>query len=114
MGKLGRKVYCNFDKKVKCILLIKGYKRCVFEETTKEQNVKGERQVGICALLPQSERESLVEAMKKKVCPILEVGKINATVLQKSNSPLMNFRVISLLGVSKKVSAFATSTTSPL
>jgi hypothetical protein len=66
MGKLGRRVCCNFDKNVKCILFIKGHKRCVFEETTEEQHERGERQLGICALLPQSERESLLTAMKKE------------------------------------------------
>ncbi|MGE5574663.1 MAG: hypothetical protein ACM3UL_00870 [Ignavibacteria bacterium] len=66
MGKLGRKVCCEFDKNVKCILLIKGRKRCVFDETTKEQHERGERQLGVCALLPQSERESFLLAMKKE------------------------------------------------
>jgi len=66
MGKLGRKIYCEFDKNVKCILLIKGHKRCVFDETTEEQRERGERQLGVCALLPHSEREHFLAAMKKQ------------------------------------------------
>jgi hypothetical protein len=38
VGKLGRKVCCNFDKDVKCILIVKGQKGCVFEETTEEHS----------------------------------------------------------------------------
>ena len=66
MGKLGRKVYCEFDRNVKCILLIKGHKQCVFDETTEKQHEMGERQLGVCALLPQSERESFLAALKKE------------------------------------------------
>ncbi len=75
MGKLGRKVCCEFDKNVKCILLIQGHKRCVFEETSEEQRERGERQLGVCGLLPQSEREGFLAAMKKEGFPILEAGK---------------------------------------
>jgi hypothetical protein len=66
VGKLGRKICCNFDKDVKCILLIKGHKRCMFEETSKEQHERGERQLGVCALLPQSERDNILAAIKKE------------------------------------------------
>jgi hypothetical protein len=66
MGKLGRKVCCSFDKNVKCILLIKGQKRCVFEETTEKQHGRGERQLGVCGLLPKSEQEGFLAAMKKE------------------------------------------------
>ena len=66
MGKLGRKICCDFDKDVKCILLTKGYKRCIFEETSREQHQKGEKQLGVCALLPQSERENILAAIKKE------------------------------------------------
>ena len=67
VGNLGRKICCNFDKNVKCILLIKGHKRCVFEETSEKQHGRGELQLGVCALLPQSEREEFLTAMKKKM-----------------------------------------------
>lgn len=66
MGKLGRKVRCNYDKNVKCILLIKGHKRCIFEETTKQQHERGEQQLGVCALLPESERAAFLASMKKE------------------------------------------------
>ncbi len=66
MGKLGRKICCNYDKNVKCILLVKGKKACVFEETTEEQREKGERQLGICALVPQAEREIFLAEIKKE------------------------------------------------
>ena len=66
MGKLGRKICCDFDKEVKCILLTKGHKRCIFEETSKEQHQKGEQQLGVCALLPQSERDNILVAIKKE------------------------------------------------
>jgi hypothetical protein len=65
LGKLGRKVYCNYDKNVKCILLVNGNKRCVFEETTDKQQERGEIQLGVCALLPESEREKVLIAVKK-------------------------------------------------
>jgi hypothetical protein len=65
MGKLGRKVCCNFDKNLKCILLVNGNKRCVFEETTNKQQEHGEVQLGVCALLPELEREKVLVAMKK-------------------------------------------------
>jgi len=66
LGKLGRKIYCNFDKDVKCILLVKGHKGCVFEETTEKQHEKGEVQLGFCALLPPSEREEILAVIKKE------------------------------------------------
>jgi hypothetical protein len=66
VGKLGRKIYCNFNKDIKCILLIQGHKRCIFEETSKEQNERGEKQIGVCALLPQSERDRILAAIKKE------------------------------------------------
>ena len=65
LGKLGRKICCDFNKDVKCILLVKGHKGCVFEETTSEQQEKGEKQLGVCALLPQTERELFLAEMKK-------------------------------------------------
>ena len=66
MGKFGRKTCCNFDKAVKCILLVEGHKGCVFEETTKEQHERGEMQLGFCALLPKSERDGILAEMKKE------------------------------------------------
>ncbi len=66
VGKLGRKIYCDFNNDVKCILLIKGHKRCVFEETNEKQRERGEQQLGVCALLPQSERDEVLAAIKKE------------------------------------------------
>jgi hypothetical protein len=66
LGKLGRKICCTFDKDVKCILLVKGRKRCVFEETSEEQKKRGEQQLGVCALLPQSERDHILAQIKKE------------------------------------------------
>jgi len=66
LGKLGRKIYCDFDKDVKCILLVKGHKGCVFEETSEEQQKRGEQQLGVCALLPQSERDHILAEIKKE------------------------------------------------
>jgi hypothetical protein len=66
MPKLGRKICCGFNKDVKCILLVKGYRHCVFEETTEKQREKGEQQLGVCALLPQNEREKILEQIKKE------------------------------------------------
>jgi len=65
MVKIGRKICCNFDKNVKCILLVKGHKGCVFEETTEEQHERVELQLGFCALLPQSERDDVLATIKK-------------------------------------------------
>ena len=66
VGKLGRKVSCVYNKDVKCIVLVNGKKRCIFEETTDEQRENGKVQVGVCALLPQSERERFIVAMEKE------------------------------------------------
>lgn len=66
MGKLGRKICCNFNKEVKCILLVDGNKLCIFDETTEEQHEKGDVQMGICPLLPKSEREGFLAAMKEE------------------------------------------------
>jgi len=66
LAKFGRKVCCNYDKNIKCILLVKGQKRCVFEETTEKQHEKGELQFGLCALLPQSERKRYLASIKKE------------------------------------------------
>jgi hypothetical protein len=66
LGKLGRKVCCNFNRNVKCLLLVKGHKSCVFEETTAEQRSRGEVQFGFCVWLPLSEREAVLAEMKKK------------------------------------------------
>ena len=66
MGKLGLNVCCNFDKNVKCVLLNKGHKQCVFEETTKEQKERGEQQLGVCALLPETERDNILAQIKKE------------------------------------------------
>jgi hypothetical protein len=66
VGKFGRKVCCEFDKDVKCVLLVQGHKRCVFDETTEKQHERGERQLGVCALLPQKERDEFLAAMKKE------------------------------------------------
>jgi hypothetical protein len=66
MPKLGRKICCNYRKDVKCILLVKGHKSCIFEETTEKQQEAGERQLGVCALLPQTERDEVLAAIKKE------------------------------------------------
>jgi hypothetical protein len=66
LGRLGRKVSCNYNKDIKCLLLFNGKKRCIFEETTDKQGENGRVQVGVCALLPQSERERFLAAMKKE------------------------------------------------
>jgi hypothetical protein len=66
LPKLGRKICCDFNKEAKCILLIKGRKRCVFDETSEEQHERGAMQLGLCALLPESEREHVLAALKKE------------------------------------------------
>jgi hypothetical protein len=66
LGKLGRKICCNFDKNAKCILLVKGHKRCVFDETTEQQKELGEQQIGFCALLPKPQRDYILAEIKKQ------------------------------------------------
>ena len=66
MGKLGRKICCNYDPNVKCLLLVKGQKQCVFEETTEKQQEEGVQQLGVCALLPESERENILAQIKNE------------------------------------------------
>jgi len=51
---------------VKCILLVKGHKLCVFDETTEKQREKGEQQLGVCALLPHNERDNILTQIKKE------------------------------------------------
>ncbi len=67
MGKLGRKICCEYDTNVKCILLVRGHKQCVFEETTEKQQERGEQQLGVCALMPESERAKILAQIKSKV-----------------------------------------------
>jgi hypothetical protein len=47
-------------------MLVKGHKGCVFEETSGKQREEGEMQVGICALLPESERKHVLAAIKEE------------------------------------------------
>jgi len=65
LSKFGRKVCCNFNENIKCILLIDGNKLCVFDETTEEQIENGDFQIGICPLLPKSMRDEFVDSMKR-------------------------------------------------
>jgi hypothetical protein len=64
MGKFGRKVCCNFNTNLKCVLLIDGNKLCIFDETSEEQAETGYIQFGMCPLLPKSECKALIDAMK--------------------------------------------------
>ena len=64
--KFGRKIYCIFNKDLKCILLDKGHKHCVFDETTEKQRENSVQQLGFCALLPQNERDSILTHIKKE------------------------------------------------
>ena len=66
LSKFGRKVCCNFNMKVKCIVLVDGNKLCVFDETTEEQEQMGDIQLGMCPLLPESEHKGFVDAMNKE------------------------------------------------
>ena len=66
MGKYGRKICCNCNTDVKCVLLVDGNKLCVFDETTQEQLEKGELQFGFCPLLPASERANVLAALKQE------------------------------------------------
>ncbi len=66
MAKLGRKIKCEYNKDVKCILLVNGNKLCVFDETSEEQIEQGEAQFGFCPLLPKSEREGLESFLKQE------------------------------------------------
>jgi hypothetical protein len=66
LGKLGRKICCEFNKDEKCILLVDGNKLCVSDETTEEQYKKGDVQFGICPMLPDSEREGLLASLKEE------------------------------------------------
>jgi hypothetical protein len=45
-------------------MLVDGNKLCVFDETTEEQEKRGDFQIGMCLLLPESEREDFMDAMK--------------------------------------------------
>ena len=66
LGKLGRKICCEFNKDVKCILLVDGNKQCVFDETTEQQEEEGDIQFGFCPLFPKSEREGLLASLKEE------------------------------------------------
>lgn len=75
VGKLGRKIYCDFNNDVKCILLIKGHKRCVFEETNEKQRERGEQQLGVCGCCLNLNVTKSWPRSKKKGFQILEVGR---------------------------------------
>lgn len=47
-------------------MLVDGHKLCVFDETTEEQEERGDFQLGMCPLLPESERNGFIDAMKKE------------------------------------------------
>lgn len=66
LGKFGRKVCCNFNTNVKCIVLVEGNKLCVFDETTEEQEKRGCFQIGMCPLLPESERNGFMDSFEKE------------------------------------------------
>lgn len=67
LGKLGRKICCEFKRDVQCILLVDGNKLCVFDETTEEQYTeRGELQFGFCPLLPSSERNGLIASLMEE------------------------------------------------
>lgn len=66
MSKYGRKICCNFNTCLKCIMLFEGNKLCVFDETTEEQEEKGDFQLGICSLLPEPEYDDVTDALKKE------------------------------------------------
>ena len=66
MSKYGRKVCCNFNASVKCIMIVDGNKLCMFDETTEAQEERGDFQLGICPLLLESERDGFMDAMKKE------------------------------------------------
>jgi hypothetical protein len=66
LSKFGRKVCCNFNTNVKCIILADGNKLCVFDETTEKQEERGDFQLGMCPLLPESERNGFMDEMKKE------------------------------------------------
>jgi hypothetical protein len=66
LAKLGRKICCEFNKETKCILLVNGKKLCVFDETEHEQHDRGSFQLGVCPILPESEKEALMEAIKEE------------------------------------------------
>jgi hypothetical protein len=66
MGKFGRKVCCDYNQNIKCILLSNDKKHCIFKETTPKQEQEGQVQLGMCALLPEKERQAILEALKEE------------------------------------------------
>jgi hypothetical protein len=47
-------------------MLVDGSKLCVFDETTEEQEEIDEFQLGFCPLLPKSERNGVMDAIKRE------------------------------------------------
>jgi len=66
LSKFGRKVCCNFNTNVKCIMLVDGNKLCVFDETNEEQEERGDFQPGMCPLLPESMRNDFINEVNKE------------------------------------------------
>ena len=67
MGKLGRKIRCEFNNDIQCFLLVDGYKLCLFDETTEEQFCeKHEVQFWFCPLLPESEKAQFLAFLEEE------------------------------------------------
>ena len=86
-----------------------------FDETTEKQHERGERQLGVCALLPQSERESFLTLAIKKEEGISNFKSSKDQGYDDFEVPFAvdEFAGYFALGFSKKSSGFATSTISP-
>ena len=89
MGKLGRKICCNFDKDVKCLHLVGGNKMCFFDETTEEQLEMAEFQLGVCPLLPTAMRDYFLAYMKKE-CNFNRQN-LQELTLERESCFLLNF-----------------------
>ena len=67
MGKLGRKIRCEFNPNVKCILLLGNEKHCLIEETTEKQFfAKHEIQFAFCPFLPEFARLEFLATLEKE------------------------------------------------
>ncbi len=68
LGKLGRKISCNYMKDMRCAGLTHGKKLCYLINYDEERyNEKHEFEIVFCSFLPESEMTALMSVMKEKV-----------------------------------------------
>lgn len=73
LGKLGRKISCNYKRDVRCAGLTHDKKLCYLINYDEERyNEKHEFEIVFCSFLPESEKVAFIAAMNEQGFLILE------------------------------------------